>query len=38
MYDTDPDALNRLHYVAMTRTRKALHIVYPKNVRRGFML
>ncbi len=38
LYDTDPDALNRLHYVAMTRTRQALHIVYPKNVRRGFML
>lgn len=38
MYDTEPDALHRLHYVAMTRTRKSLHIVYPKNVRRGFML
>ena len=37
-YDRNPDDIHRLLYVAITRTRKALHIVYPKNVRRGFML
>lgn len=37
-YDKNADDINRLFYVGITRTRKSLHLVFPKNVRKGFML
>jgi DNA helicase-2/ATP-dependent DNA helicase PcrA len=36
--ETDPDSVNRLFYVGLTRTRKSLHIVYPQNVYKSFRL
>jgi superfamily I DNA/RNA helicase len=36
--EVDPDSVNRLLYVGLTRTRKSLHIVYPQNVYKGFRL
>jgi superfamily I DNA/RNA helicase len=37
-YDTSPDDINRLLYVGLTRTRKALHLVLPSNSYKGFRL
>ena len=37
-YDKNPDDVNRLLYVGITRARQALHIVLPKNERKGFRL
>lgn len=37
-YAVNPDNINRILYVGITRTRKALHIIRPKNVQRGFYL
>ena len=36
--EVDPDSVNRLFYVGLTRTRKSLHIVYPQNVYKSFRL
>ena len=36
--DIDPDELHRLFYVAVTRAKKALHILEPKNYDRAYML
>jgi superfamily I DNA/RNA helicase len=36
--DLDPDELHRLFYVAVTRAKKALHILEPKNYDRAYML
>ena len=35
-YDKNPDDVNRLLYVGITRARQSLHIVLPKNERKGF--
>ena len=35
-YEKNSDDVNRLLYVGITRARQALHIVLPKNVRKGF--
>jgi DNA helicase-2/ATP-dependent DNA helicase PcrA len=37
-YAVDSDSVNRLLYVGITRTKKTLHIVMPKNHDRGFRL
>ena len=37
-YSVDSDSVNRLLYVALTRTKKALHIVAPKQYDKGFRL
>jgi len=37
-YDRNADDIHRLLYVGITRTRKSLHIVLPKDIRKGFML
>lgn len=37
-YETNPDDINRLFYVGVTRTRKALHLVLPSNSYKGFRL
>lgn len=37
-YYKSPDDINRLAYVGITRARKALHIVLPKNQKRAFIL
>jgi superfamily I DNA/RNA helicase len=37
-YDKNSDDIHRLLYVGITRARKALHIVLPKNERKGFRL
>ena len=36
--DIDPDDLHRLFYVAVTRAKKALHILEPKNYERAYPL
>ena len=36
--DTDPDELHRLFYVAVTRAKKALHILEPRNYERAYVL
>ena len=36
--DVDPDELHRLFYVAVTRAKKALHILEPRNYDRAYML
>ena len=36
--DIDPDELHRLFYVAVTRAKKSLHILEPKNYDRAYML
>ena len=36
--ELDPDNVNRLLYVGITRTRKSLHIVYPQDVYKSFRL
>jgi superfamily I DNA/RNA helicase len=35
-YEKNSDDVNRLLYVGITRARQALHIVLPKNERKGF--
>ena len=37
-YDTNPDDINRLLYVGITRTRKNLHLVMPRSNQKGFRL
>ena len=37
-YEKNADDVNRLLYVGITRARQALHIVLPKNERKGFRL
>lgn len=37
-YDHNPDAINRLLYVALTRARQSLHIVLPTNEQKGFRI
>jgi superfamily I DNA/RNA helicase len=36
--DIDPDELHRLFYVAVTRAKKSLHILEPKNYERAYVL
>ena len=36
--DIDPDELHRLFYVAVTRAKKALHILEPRNYDRAYVL
>ncbi len=36
--DINPDELHRLFYVAVTRAKKALHILEPRNYDRAYML
>jgi DNA helicase-2/ATP-dependent DNA helicase PcrA len=36
--DIDPDELHRLFYVAVTRARKSLHILEPRNYDRAYVL
>jgi DNA helicase II / ATP-dependent DNA helicase PcrA len=36
--EVDPDNINRLFYVGLTRTRKSLHIVYPQDIYKSFRL
>jgi superfamily I DNA/RNA helicase len=37
-YEKNSDDVNRLLYVGITRARQALHVVLPKNERKGFRL
>jgi len=37
-YAVNSDNLHRLFYVGVTRTKKALHLVLPKNAEKGFRL
>jgi hypothetical protein len=37
-YDTNPDDINRLLYVGITRTRNVLHLVLPQYNQKGFRL
>lgn len=37
-YENNPDDINRLLYVGITRAKQALHIVLPKNTQKGFRL
>ena len=37
-YDKNPDSVNRLLYVALTRAKQSLHIIYPKQIELGFRL
>lgn len=37
-YATNPDAIHRMFYVGITRAKKSLHIVMPKNLDKGFRL
>ena len=36
--DRDPDELHRLFYVAVTRAKKSLHILEPRNYERTYVL
>ena len=36
--DIDPDELHRLFYVAVTRAKKSLHILEPKNYDRAYII
>ena len=36
--DVDPDELHRLFYVAVTRAKKSLHILEPKNYERSYVI
>jgi DNA helicase-2/ATP-dependent DNA helicase PcrA len=36
--DLDPDELHRLFYVAVTRAKKSLHILEPKNYERAYII
>jgi superfamily I DNA/RNA helicase len=35
-YAKNADAINRLFYVGVTRTRQSLHLILPKNEQKGF--
>lgn len=35
-YDKNPDDINRLLYVGVTRAKQSLHIVLPRNTQKGF--
>jgi DNA helicase-2/ATP-dependent DNA helicase PcrA len=37
-YDNNPDDINRLLYVGITRAKQALHVVLPRNNQKGFRL
>jgi DNA helicase II / ATP-dependent DNA helicase PcrA len=37
-YDKNPDDIHRLLYVGITRAKQSLHVVLPKDMRKGFML
>lgn len=37
-YANNPDAIHRMFYVGITRAKKSLHIVMPKNLDKGFRL
>ena len=37
-YERNPDDINRLLYVGITRARQSLHIVLPKNEQKGFRI
>jgi len=37
-YEKNPDDVNRLLYVGITRARQSLHIVLPKNEQKGFKI
>lgn len=37
-YNKNPDNINRLLYVGLTRTKDQLHIVYPKDTFKGFRI
>jgi len=37
-YDTNPDDINRLLYVGITRAKQALHVILPRNSQKGFRL
>jgi superfamily I DNA/RNA helicase len=37
-YHAGPDNVNRLLYVAITRAKKALHVIYPQNQTKAFYL
>ena len=37
-YAANPDAIHRMFYVGITRAKKSLHIVMPKNLDKGFRL
>jgi DNA helicase-2/ATP-dependent DNA helicase PcrA len=36
--DRDPDELHRLFYVGVTRAKKSLHILEPKNYDRAYII
>jgi DNA helicase II / ATP-dependent DNA helicase PcrA len=36
--EVNPDDINRLYYVGLTRTRKSLHIIYPQDQYKAFRL
>ena len=36
--EVNPDDINRLYYVGLTRTRKTLHIIYPQDQYKAFRL
>jgi superfamily I DNA/RNA helicase len=37
-YDYDPDETHRLFYVGVTRAKKSLHIVEPRNTDKAYIL
>jgi len=37
-YHANPDAINRLLYVGMTRAKKTLHLIYPQDIHKAFYL
>ena len=37
-YAANSDSIHRMFYVGVTRAKKSLHIVLPKNTNRGFQL
>lgn len=37
-YDKNPDDIHRLLYVGITRAKQSLHVVLPKDTRKGFIL
>jgi len=37
-YEKNPDDENRLFYVGATRTKENLHIIYPKQHNKGFII
>jgi superfamily I DNA/RNA helicase len=37
-YHANPDNINRLLYVGMTRAKKTLHVIYPQDNNKAFYL